>query len=1524
MSLATNSNLNRTQATFRTVNASMAKFMSLSPEAQLLIVSNSCNINSNVFVLGSDSITRQTYLATGTKNNKLLSIDNSNVHFLRPTSIKGHLLSDGTGTLGTSDKRWNNVHLSGDEISINNAQIRYQETFSENYVITDYDISFTDKASGHYIPIAAQSLKLQNVDEYSTTLTTDQTGALLTSRRPDGTLIQSINLGLANTDMLPEGSNMYFTEARVRSLAASLNIQSSNYVEETSNNVIAYFQETSNNILTTMYNTTLTIASNLDTTSNQIFSNLNALDIKTSNYVKSMSNILSSNITAISSNIYKLNTTLDINMSNYVRITSNHLASNILVTIDTISKLIVTTSNNIISYQNTTSNQLNSNIYTTISHINTQLSVTDTNQSNIIKQTASNLNNTGINITTDIISQTTLYSSNTSNIISNLAVELNTKISNIQEHLNTYITDLDVLTSNNIKTSASSIASNLSNTSNTLLTRIENLTTDQIAQGTSNKFIVNGVYNSDLTVSNLTVIGNLVPSSNSVYDLGSPSKRWKDLYLTGNTIYLGDTALSSDPVTNGLSVKKEDGSLGEVVVAAIKLKDSSTGELISLQSVGNKINVSAVTEGSSGSALQKTLTTDIVQEGAKLYFTPARVGNIAQGSNILSSNYTSQVFTDISSHLNALTADNVATGTPSGTSSTSNTLIYNQTYASNLTIIGTLTTCNLQVIGQETIIRTQTFTTENMEILTQSYTGPALAIVQRGPNNIAEFYSNSTALPALVTINNSGHIGIGTTVPREALDVIGNIKFSGTINTITSNELMYIKGTSNNIQKQIDDTHTNSSNYIRNTSNTLSSNLNVISAAISQNITTSAINNSNITSNIALWMNTLFTNTSNDINSNITNIYNNTSNSTSNFFLAYSSRITTTSNTLSTRVTTWSTDTSNLISQTSNNLRISLSDMNSNINNLLTNLITIGWQTFPIVTQTYSVTNSGFTYLIDGVSSASLTIRNGNTYAFRLSLESSHPFQIRVSNGGAAITDGMIHIDTNGAVSTGAAANSGRTSGTLYWTVPDTGISSAVYQCVNHSSMVGNITINTTGALNKGTNLYINSNVGIGTSVTNAALDVAGDIRLSTGSNINGITTTVLAYLINLEAPIQTQINNIALTSSNYTSNMSNLLTSNMSTLFNTLNSNITNLDNLTSNYVNSTSNQLNSNLLAMTNTINTRLNNLNFTQWTPLQGSNIFFQNSVGIGTNVIGAGNKLEIFGGDLLVVGGTIKKSVDGRATENYQVERWKDNATYYSDANSRFITYTDGNVGIDVLGLAPYSPLHVGTATITSGPQAMSYFTSNAVAQIAQGSITLTDVCAIFDSSILVKDTIASSSDQRIKKNINDINDDSALQKIMAIEPKTYDYIDPMKGTDKVYGFIAQQIQEVIPEAVHLQKNVVPNIFHIADSYLNVITFDHDIIPYNLTIDTRISIIDLSGNQDIYTIHSVNQDSRSIILDRNISGDKVFVYGTEVGDFHTLDKSYIFTLNVCATQKLSEKIDNLTNRIAYIDFVTGQSL
>lgn len=88
-------------------------------------------------------------------------------------------------------------------------------------------------------------------------------------------------------------------------------------------------------------------------------------------------------------------------------------------------------------------------------------------------------------------------------------------------------------------------------------------------------------------------------------------------------------------------------------------------------------------------------------------------------------------------------------------------------------------------------------------------------------------------------------------------------------------------------------------------------------------------------------------------------------------------------------------------------------------------------------------------------------------YIFDLSgLGGAHPFQIE--SGGSALTtsngaDGLIHIATDGTVSTGTSANA-KTSGLLIWKIPHFTAASTgtyTYQCTSHTNMQGNITIKT-------------------------------------------------------------------------------------------------------------------------------------------------------------------------------------------------------------------------------------------------------------------------------------------------------------------------------------------------------------------------------------------------------------------------------------------------------------------------------
>jgi hypothetical protein len=248
--------------------------------------------------------------------------------------------------------------------------------------------------------------------------------------------------------------------------------------------------------------------------------------------------------------------------------------------------------------------------------------------------------------------------------------------------------------------------------------------------------------------------------------------------------------------------------------------------------------------------------------------------------------------------------------------------------------------------------------------------------------------------------------------------------------------------------------------------------------------------------------------------------------------------------------------------------------------------------------------------------------------------------------------------------------------------------------------------------------------------------------------------------------------------------------------------------------------------------------------------------------------------------------------------------------------------------------PASPVYTCdvplNGTGNSGNYYMRYFDVNNA--LTYSYTYLTNVCARFGGALWVGSWIASSSDIRIKEDIEDINDDTALNMILAIEPKTYTYIDKVeRGNKKVYGFIAQQIKEVLPDAVSLQPSYIPNIMSLADYDNEIITLASQPTKVIIKLNDKIKCYDKDDNDiDVKVIEIIDEITFKITHEGTRSKDfkytenKIFVCGTEVDDFHTISKEYIFTLNVCATQELHRKIKLQEDRIKELEAKMAQIL
>ena len=178
-----------------------------------------------------------------------------------------------------------------------------------------------------------------------------------------------------------------------------------------------------------------------------------------------------------------------------------------------------------------------------------------------------------------------------------------------------------------------------------------------------------------------------------------------------------------------------------------------------------------------------------------------------------------------------------------------------------------------------------------------------------------------------------------------------------------------------------------------------------------------------------------------------------------------------------------------------------------------------------------------------------------------------------------------------------------------------------------------------------------------------------------------------------------------------------------------------------------------------------------------------------------------------------------------------------------------------------------------------------------------------------------------SDKRIKKNICDLSDNESLEILRQIKPKKYEYIDQVTNTSsKVYGFIAQEVGDVLSYSCNVYSDYIPNIYQIGHIEDNTIKFDNDI---SLCYDTsgnvykELKIIDISGKEHIKNILNVSDNIIEIDNVDNIISDNsnnIFVMGQKVDNFHALKKDAIWTISTAALQEVDRQLQEEKTKVA----------
>lgn len=94
--------------------------------------------------------------------------------------------------------------------------------------------------------------------------------------------------------------------------------------------------------------------------------------------------------------------------------------------------------------------------------------------------------------------------------------------------------------------------------------------------------------------------------------------------------------------------------------------------------------------------------------------------------------------------------------------------------------------------------------------------------------------------------------------------------------------------------------------------------------------------------------------------------------------------------------------------------------------------------------------------------------------------------------------------------------------------------------------------------------------------------------------------------------------------------------------------------------------------------------------------------------------------------------------------------------------------------------------------------------------------------------------------------------------------------------------------------------------LADYNDNIITLSSR-PSYIIKINDKIKCYDINIKNVYVEVIEIIDEITFRVKPLEYTDTKIFVYGVEIDDFHTISKEYIFTLNVCATQELHRRME-----------------
>lgn len=321
----------------------------------------------------------------------------------------------------------------------------------------------------------------------------------------------------------------------------------------------------------------------------------------------------------------------------------------------------------------------------------------------------------------------------------------------------------------------------------------------------------------------------------------------------------------------------------------------------------------------------------------------------------------------------------------------------------------------------------------------------------------------------------------------------------------------------------------------------------------------------------------------------------------------------------------------------------------------------------------------------------------------------------------------------------------------------------------------------------------------------------------------------------------------------------------------------------------------------------------------TPIAGYQLHVKNAAGDGSVLVQGSEEAKI-----------VLESNDGAAIE------------FKKGANKASITYDGTNINVENLNLSSYSPatlavtskLAVGQGAVDANfpfkvagnSQITGYLEVTGSTTAGNGvykglycdyghcgtnTVTASNVSIKASGSVYAQG-LWSYSDRRIKKDFRLSTAAADLTTLKNLRVTDYRHIDEIaKGSAFRKGFVAQEVEEVFPEAISLYSDFVPNVYALStqalleNGLLNIaLEKKHD-----FAVGDEVKLVMADDSEKKMVVAAVPSEKSFSVNWVETAPEEIFVYGKKVDDFHTVDYDRIYTLNVSATQELARRVEQL---------------